>query len=168
MLPESSTPPGARVVAPIDVETFGLRLENGALRARVVRSPLSGDPDGCAATAIGLRPGDSSSAVLHSTSWRWTDGRVVLTYLCCPDPQPFIAGSVVIPAHGHPAGVDPARPGSSDPSQQQVLHHGIDHLAWLADHHLQLVEHSRSAHPLLWDRVMHAGRHRAGQFPRAI
>lgn len=167
MLPHSLTLPDTDIVAPVDIETFGLRLADGALAARVVRTALAGQPDACAAAAIGLEPDTSADAVLHSTSWRWTGRRVVLTYLCCPDPLPGLDHAVITPAHGHPTIDDPTRPGASEPSPQQVLHHGIDHLAWLAEHHPRLVECSRSSHPLLWDRLMRAGRHRAGQLPSA-
>lgn len=161
------SPAGTGDVAPVDIETFALRLVDGSLMARIERTTLaSGEPDACAAASIGLVPASSPDAVLHSTSWRWTDGRVVLTYLCCPDPLPGLDHGLITPAHDHPAVVDPTQPSASRPSPNQVLHHGIDHLAWLADHHPSLVESSRSAHPLLWDRLMRAGRHRAGQFPR--
>ncbi|MEM9746082.1 MAG: hypothetical protein AAF945_05265 [Actinomycetota bacterium] len=166
-LPIAVIPPLDDVaVAPVDIETFGIRLVDGSLVARVERTVLaSGEPDACAAASIGLLPAASPDAVLHSTSWRWTEGRVVLTYVCCPDPLPGLARAVITPAHDHPAVVDPTQPSASRPSPNQVLHHGIDHLAWLADHHPTLVECSRAAHPLLWDRLMQAGRHRAGQFP---
>lgn len=153
------------MAAAVDVEAFGLRLEGGALVARMARTALIGDPDACAASVIGLDPASSPDTVLHSTSWRWIGGRVVLTYLCCPDPLPSLHGASVRPASDHPAAIDPARPGASAASPQQVLHHGIDHLAWLADHHPLLIEQSRSAHPRLWNQLMRAGRHRAGQLP---
>jgi hypothetical protein len=43
------------------------------------------------------------------------------------------------------------------------LHHGIDHLAWLADPHPGLVDASQRVAPDLWAAILRAGRHRAGR-----
>jgi hypothetical protein len=147
------------------VEVFGLRLVSGAPVGRLVRAALDGDPDEIAADAVGLRGSVLDGvAVLHSTSWRWRpDVGLVLTYLCAPDPHTGPA-PVVEPAHGHPRdGAGPSRPGEGDPAVAHVLHHGIDHLAWLADHHPGLVVDSRGAAPELWAAILRAGRHRAGR-----
>ncbi|MEM9037186.1 MAG: hypothetical protein AAGD18_21525 [Actinomycetota bacterium] len=154
--------PDRPATAPVSVETFGLRLERGVLAARRVTSALRGDPDDDAARAIGLDAGTLPGAVLHSTSWRWECGEIVLTYVCCPDPLDHDA-CLVPPEHGHPGPSEPTLPGAGPTSVGQVLHHGIDHLAWLADHHDDLVEASRHTHPELWSRITQAGRHRAGQ-----
>ncbi|MEM8903360.1 MAG: hypothetical protein AAGA17_12795 [Actinomycetota bacterium] len=151
--------------ARISVETFGLRFAEGSLAARRVLSCLRGDPDDDAARAIGLAETAPSDAVLHSTSWRWERGDIVLTYVCCPDPL-AVEAALVQPEDGHPGPSDPTLPGAGRATPAQVLHHGIDHLAWLADHHDELVVASRVAHPELWDRITRAGRHRAGQLRR--
>lgn len=38
----------------------------------------------------------------------------------------------------------------TDLSAGAVLHHGISHLAWLADHVPSLVRSAQAAHPDLW------------------
>lgn len=105
-------------------------------------------------------------ALLHSTSWRWErpTGSLVLTYLCCPDPAPLAAGAVVEPSAVHAAAQDPSRPGDAEVGLAAVLHHGIDHLAWLADHHRSLVQPAVRRAPDLWACIDGAGRHRAGRF----
>lgn len=149
----------------VSIETFGLRLAHGSLVARRVTSAAQGDPDDDAARAIGLAADSATGVVLHSTSWRWERGEIVLTYVCCPDPLDHDV-DLVQPECGHPGPSDPTQPGAGRATPAQVLHHGIDHLAWLADHHDDLVEASRLAHPELWSRITRAGRHRAGQLRR--
>lgn len=149
------------------VECFGLRLDGGLPVGRLVSVELEDDPDEAAAAAIGLR--DSAldgTAVLHSTSWRWhRHVGLVLTYVCAPDPWATLDAVAVAPADGHPHDLSgPSRPGEGAPSPAQVLHHGIDHLAWLADHHPRLVAPSREAAPELWAAILQRGRHRAGRF----
>ncbi len=51
----------------------------------------------------------------------------------------------------------------TDLSAGAVLHHGISHLAWLADHVPSLVRSAQAAHPDLWGAVLGAERARAGQ-----
>jgi hypothetical protein len=150
---------------PTTVECFGLRLVSGTLVGRLVSTALDGDPDHTAAGAIGLRGSALDGvAVLHSTSWRWhPDTGVVLSYVCAPDPVADPAPAVE-PAQGHPGeGLGPSRPGDGRPSVAHVLHHGIDHLAWLADHHPGLVDASQRVAPDLWAAILRAGRHRAGR-----
>ncbi len=151
---------------PTTVECFGLRVQDHRVTGRLVEARLDGDPDDTASVAIGLRGSPlDGTAILHSTSWRWhPDIGIVLTYVCAPDPCATLDITAVIPADGHPQHTDgPSRPGDSAPSTAHVLHHGIDHLAWLADHHPHLVAPSHHAAPELWAAILAGGRHRAGQ-----
>ena len=88
------------------------------------------DPGPIVAAALasrGLRP-----SVVHSTSWRHEDGRLVLTYIAvlAAGPPPA-AGLVARPAS--PGA--PARGGPTTPpvilDVDQVLNHALRHLAWL-------------------------------------
>lgn len=156
------------------VECFGLRLRGDYLLGRRVEAPLRGHPDRAAAEAIGLRgSGWDGVAVLHSTSWRY-DGHaraLVLTYLCCPDPGGHEEGIVLVvaqpsvsPSGGHgPVSPDPSRPCPPSLSHGTVLHHGIGHLAWLAEHTPDLVSKAQAASPRLWEAITRTGRTRAGQ-----
>ena len=153
-------------LVPTSVECFGLRLDGRRLVGRPVSVRLDGDPDETAAVAIGLRGSPlDGTAVLHSTSWRWVhEVGIVLTYVCAPDPCTTVEVSAVVPADGHPHhAIGPSRPGEAAPSTAHVLHHGIDHLAWLADHHPHIVGPSRAADPALWAAILEGGRHRAGR-----
>ncbi len=163
---------------PIVVECFAIRLVpsvdgSGAQRlvGRHVRGPNESHPDIDAARLAGLidTPLDGT-ALLHSTSWRWdpTVG-LVLTYLCCPDPRPEVDGTMV-PAAGRHAGVEenPSRPHNPEVELSDILHHGIDHLAWLSDHHPHLTNGVRDVAPDLWDAIRLAGRHRAIQIVDSI
>jgi hypothetical protein len=90
-----------------------------------------GHPHHAALTALrvaGLRP-----SLVHSTSWRYDDGALVLTY------------AAVVPARGrvvplaHPVGPTALARGSAlaappEIAEEQVAHHALVHLAWLAGH----------------------------------
>ncbi|MEP1125613.1 MAG: hypothetical protein ABJH68_17155 [Ilumatobacter sp.] len=133
---------------------------------RHVQGPNASHPDIDAARLAGLigTPLDGT-ALLHSTSWRWDPAvGLVLTYLCCPDPCPDMGGTMV-PTAGRHAGVEenPSRPHHPDVEPSDILHHGIDHLAWLSDHHPHLTNGVREVAPALWDAIRLAGRHRAIQ-----
>lgn len=150
----------------ITVECFGLRALHGSLVGRHTSRQRRSHPDLEAAEMIGLTGSPLDGvALLHSTSWRWDGGRgLVLTYLCCPDPSPVASGKLVMPANAHDElDEDPSRPSNERASLGDVLHHGIDHLAWLGDHHPNLVAPARGASPELWQIILLAGRHRAGQ-----
>ena len=152
------------------VECYGLQLHGDRLVGRRMEVPLSGHPDQDASRAIGLADSDwDGIAVLHSTSWRWDEelGRLVLTYLCSPDPVSGDAGGdlVAVARPDEPLG-KPSRPSPAEHSHGAVLHHGVGHLAWLAEHEPHLVVSSRTASPRLWVAILAAGRSRAGQLVR--
>lgn len=160
------------------IECFGLRAvresPDGALSlfGRHVQSRRSHHPDVDAANLIGLvgSPLDGT-ALLHSTSWRFDPSHgVVLTYVCCPDPKPHANGVLIAAAAGHTGHRDanPSRPHDPDAGLADVLHHGIDHLAWLDDHHRHLTTATSRVAAEIWDAIRLAGRHRAGQRPSSI
>ena len=152
------------------VECFGLQLQGDRLVGRRVEVPLTVHPDQDAARAIGLADSDCDGiAVLHSTSWRWDEEprRLVLTYLCSPDPDPGDAdGELIVVAGPHEPLGRPSRPSPAEHSHGTVLHHGVGHLAWLAEHEPHLVVSSRHVSPRLWEAILAAGRSRAGQLVR--
>lgn len=152
------------------VECFGLQLHGDRLVGRRVEVPLAGHPDRDAAWAIGLEGGDRDGvAVLHSTSWRWDAeaDALVLTYICCPDPQADDERGrpVAIARPQEPLGTA-SRPSPAELPHGSVLHHGVGHLAWLAEHEPHLVETSRRAWPRIWGAILESGRSRAGQLPQ--
>lgn len=152
------------------VECFGLRLESDRLLGRRVVVRLEGHPDDDAARAIGLHASALDGvAVLHSTSWRLDpdSGDLVLTYVCCPDPDMLCDGCELIVARPPEASpCDPSRPSATDLSACAVLHHGICHLAWLADNTPHVVSAAQAARPDLWAAILGADRARAGQLAR--
>ena len=139
---------------------------------------MRGQPDEAATEAIGL-PGTrwEGFAVLHSTSWRFDRQAhaLVLTYLCCPDPDAREDGVALVVAQPRalatngqgPASPDPSRPSPVSLSHGTVLHHGIGHLAWLAEHSPELVAGSRAIAPGLWEAIARTGPARAGQVAEA-
>lgn len=160
------------------IECFGVRAvpstsDDGlSLVGRHVFERRSGHPDTDAAELIGLLGSQlDGTALLHSTSWRFDPSRgVILTYVCCPDPAPDADGVFVAAASGHGDHCDdnPSRPHDPHADLSDVFHHGIDHLAWLDDHHRHLTASTARVAPEIWAVVRRAGRHRAGQSARDV
>jgi hypothetical protein len=95
-----------------------------------VACPSDSDPGPVVVTALrarGLRP-----SVVHSTSWRHQDGRLVLTYIAALDADPPATAGLVARA---PVAGALARGGAITAPESldvdQVLHHALRHLAWL-------------------------------------
>ena len=72
----------------------------------------------------------SPVTILHSTSWRFVDGQVVLTYAAVLDgvPDPW---SRRLLEHGIAASGDPASPSPPQVCPDAVATHAARHLAWL-------------------------------------
>ena len=96
----------------------------------VVGWPAGAKPEEVAAAA--LRQLELTPLVLHSTSWRHTNGEVMLTYLAIVPADANVPASweTVPVAHS-----ELARGGAVNPPPiigvQQVLEHALRHLAWL-------------------------------------
>lgn len=92
----------------------------------------TGDPD---TVARGLLAGICDPVILHSTSWRWEKGgMLVLTYLAfsedskCQSAEPFrLPWSQLAP----PQSTDPHKPRPAEIRQEDVLAHGIRHITFL-------------------------------------
>ncbi|HEX8498563.1 MAG TPA: hypothetical protein VF661_15310 [Actinomycetales bacterium] len=112
----------------VAVEVLLMGVTPHGISYRPVRADLAGSgPDDLARELAG------DVALVHSTSWRFEDGVVVLTYAALPDPRPQQAAHAL---------VDPSVVCSGDPMQPAppVLHlphvaaHAVRHLAYLAEH----------------------------------
>jgi hypothetical protein len=140
---------GIRVV----VETVLLGVADTRLTFQIRRQQLGdGDhPDDLARTLGGLDRGTASGALLHSTSWRFSSGGVLLTYAALPDPDPstaHILGSE-IPVAASP---DPLAPSPNQVGDEQVAAHACRHLAYLR-HTDPVVAAAASGIPALWDLI---------------
>jgi hypothetical protein len=110
---------GLHALRPIHADSLWLGLGPGSNPADVVLG---------AADRYDLRP-----IVVHSTSWRQADARVVLTYIAVVEPpttrSPYLVDSPVIRS-------DLARGDATTApaviAVSQVLEHALRHLAWLA------------------------------------
>ncbi len=87
----------------------------------------------------------------HSTSWRFDDGAIVLTYLALT-PISSLAGTpakLLCPAEIIPTGASaPLRPRPESIAEKQVLVHGLGHLRYLAE---------QRAEPFISAALQHAG-----------
>ena len=109
---------GIRSLRPIHAESLWLGLGPGATPSDVVLG---------AAARYGLRP-----IVVHSTSWRQAESRVVLTYLALVDP-PAVPSPHLLdePASRSDLARGDATAAPASIAVGQVLEHALRHLAWL-------------------------------------
>ncbi|WP_412538538.1 hypothetical protein R8Z50_22110 [Longispora sp. K20-0274] len=113
------------------VEVVWLGVHDGALTYRASRAALGADepPDIAARALAGDDASSAPPALLHSTSWRYEHGLVVLTYAAACDPTPH-HGRLLSP-------VPPARsddllaPCPPAVTVAQVAAHACRHLAML-------------------------------------
>ncbi|AQZ64469.1 hypothetical protein BKM31_26100 [[Actinomadura] parvosata subsp. kistnae] len=117
----------------VSVETLMLRVSTGRRWAyrHAITQPLRGEsPDAAARRLAGVAAGDPG-VVVHSTSWRHEpDGRIVLTYAICPDPEPWRA-AVEVPVLEIARGDAPATPSPERIALANVVAHAVRHLAFL-------------------------------------
>ncbi|GAA3302628.1 hypothetical protein GCM10020218_098540 [Dactylosporangium vinaceum] len=86
--------------------------------------------------------------ILHSTSWRYTDGVVVLTYVAVLDGEPA-PGAVRLGPHGIARSADPTAPSPAQVCLDAVATHAARHLAWLRVGD-EAVATALAGHPALW------------------
>lgn len=108
-----------------ELELIAARLDGDRIRFTVARRPCGGgaDPDDVAEEGLqALFPTlPRDGLVLHSTSWRYGDGILTLTYLGYSDDLPLSALPLVLPPDARPNGDD----------ADSVVAHAIRHLAFL-------------------------------------
>jgi hypothetical protein len=118
---------------PVLVETVLLRAERGELRYRMRTReiPDGAHPDPVARDLAGFSGTRTDPArLLHSTSWRFVAGRVVLTYAALPDPEPA-ATHLIDPDRALPYAPDPLSPALPAIRPHDVAVHACRHLAYL-------------------------------------
>jgi len=130
------------------VETILLSALGDELRFRTRRQalPSGAHPDAVARSLTGLTGG-----LLHSTSWRFAGGSVILTYAGLPDPEPADA-LPLDPWRPLPYAVDPLAPALDHVSAEDVAAHACRHLAYLRRTDPVVALASDDA-PLLWDLI---------------
>ncbi|HSV65686.1 MAG TPA: hypothetical protein VLJ59_07245 [Mycobacteriales bacterium] len=110
------------------------------------------DTPHAAARRLAEVPDSATEVIVHSTSWRYQpDGRLVLTYLIYPDPEPAAeATPLTTPRIAH--GADPSHPDPPVVLPDHVATHAARHLAWLA-HTDPVIAHAVGADPDLWQAL---------------
>lgn len=133
------------------VELVWLGVHRGALTYRARRDALGAEsPDAAAGRLAGLEPASPPPTVLHSTSWRYEHGQVVLTYAaaCDPDPGRGRALRPVTTAHSG----DLLAPSPPVVTLTQVAAHACRHLALLHATDTRVVAVAVGA-PQFWDLI---------------
>jgi hypothetical protein len=141
--PPATTPATGSAAAA--VETLLLGVHAGRLTYRRAQRDLPDNehPDHTARQLAGL-----TAEMLHSTSWRFAEGRIVLTYAALPDPEPATA-TVLDPATLVVIGTDPLTPSPPAVDAADVVAHACRHLAFLR-HTDPVVAAASRFHPQLW------------------
>ncbi|MEH1127429.1 hypothetical protein [Micromonospora sp. CPCC 206061] len=131
--------PGVRVL----VEVVLLSARGGGVCFRTVTGWLgTGEhPDAYARSLAGAGVG-----LLHSTSWRYAAGGIVLTYAALPDPDPA-APAEPVPDLPAVHGADPLAPSPAVVRPVDVAAHACRHLAFLRHTDPQVATHAGGA---LW------------------
>ena len=130
------------------VETVLLSVGHGRLWYRVRQADLgTAAPDEVARRLSGLVASDAAG-LLHSTSWRFAAGRVVLTYVALPDPArgPCLRP---VPLVSRCASAGPLAPSPESVSTDDVAAHACRHLAYLRHTDPLVARRAREA-PELW------------------
>lgn len=133
----------------VRVEVLLLRLTAGGIAYRHVDSPVVplATPD---QTAGRLAPG---ATLVHSTSWRYQGGAVVLTYAALPDARIDLPAIELL----HPSIVcsgDALHPQPPVLHHHHVAAHAVRHLAYLLDHDPAVVEvRDRGRDSGLWEAI---------------
>jgi hypothetical protein len=148
-------PPAEPVVelgSPISEVAWSPELSTQSLEVLIVSleegSPVSLKPVHADSLRVGLpataRPGDVvlqtldryslTPRVVHSTSWRHEEGRVVLSYVAVVDPPASLPDDTLVPVPVDRT--DLARGDATAPPREigvlQVIEHALRHLSWLA------------------------------------
>jgi hypothetical protein len=98
--------------------------------------------------AAGLRP-----RVVHSTSWRQEQRRLIVTYLAILDrPDAAIGRLVVRRVERAPLAIGTATAAPARICQDQVVEHALRHLSWLTGHDRAV----RDALPPAWSPTLKA------------
>ncbi|MET7402623.1 hypothetical protein ABZS66_55000 [Dactylosporangium sp. NPDC005572] len=89
--------------------------------------------------------------MLHSTSWRFDEGAVVLTYVAVLDGVPG-ADSVLLVSRDVARSGDPAVPSPPEITLYAVAAHALRHLAWLRERD-EVVATALASAPFVWDAL---------------
>jgi len=130
------------------VEVVLLSAAGGAVHFRTVSAPLpvGPHPDDLALHLSGLTP-RTPGATLHSTSWRYAAGSVVLTYAALPDPAP--TGTTALSPDRMVIGGAALAPSPPRVDADAVAAHAARHLALLAGTD-PVIAAAASLQPHLW------------------
>lgn len=152
----TSTDPTPARLAPVAVEAILLSVEAGRLGFRTRVAPLAdgAHPDLLARHLAGLGS-PPAGCLLHSTSWRFQDRGIVLTYAVLPDPCP-VGPATPIDTDVLARSADPLVPTPPEINPVDVAVHACRHLAFLR-HTDSVVAAQVAKEPALWSLVSRFG-----------
>jgi len=105
-----------------------LRPETGeSMQVEAAAGALPADAVGASLAAVGL-----DAEIVHSTSWRYESGRLVLTYLAVLPQAVKATGFEAVPVVRAELARGTARGAPTEIGVGQVVEHGLRHLCWLS------------------------------------
>ncbi|MGW1058759.1 hypothetical protein [Micromonospora rubida] len=146
--PPAAVAPTALPLPSVVVEVLLISADQDGLRFRPLSAPLRDEPPDVVARSLAELPPGSLDGLLHSTSWRFVDGRLTVTYVALPDPRP---GSATTPVAPTPVlgSEDSLAPTPAEIRPVDVAVHACRHLAFLR-HTDPTVAAVAAAAPMTW------------------
>ena len=128
--------PGFDVEGPVQAEVFVLWLDGSTPRLTGPCGPapwyleVGAEEDPLAVVSSAVRRVIGEPIVAHSTSWRTDRGGVILSFVVVIDAA-LVEQFADVPVQRSDLARNSATEAPQDISYQQVLEHGLRHLAWL-------------------------------------
>ncbi|MFK3984405.1 hypothetical protein ACI2K4_29030 [Micromonospora sp. NPDC050397] len=133
------------------VEVLLISADLDGLRFRVISAPLRGEHPDAVARSLAELPSGHPDGLLHSTSWRFADRHLIVTYVALPDPRPGAATTPVAPAPVLGSD-DPLAPSPTEIRPLDVAVHACRHLAFLRQTDATVATAAAAA-PRIWRHV---------------
>lgn len=128
-----------------------ISADQGGLRFRTLCTSLRDEHPDVVARSLAELPSGRCDGLLHSTSWRFTNGRLTVTYVGLPDPRPAASTTPIVhtPVLGS---ADPLAPSPAQIEPVDVAVHACRHLAFLRQTD-PTVAAAADAAPTLWELI---------------
>ena len=138
----------------ISVEVLLFHLDCKCLKWRRLKGNLNenSSPDETALQLAIETVAEEPKSICHSTSWRYENNEIILTYAFLPDPNPFLPSCPLNFAGTIKTSADPLRPSPVDLECDNVATHAVLHLAELARRD-PIVKTQSCFHPDLWHSI---------------
>ena len=147
----------------VSVEVLVFHLDQDSLKWRCLKENTKENvhPDETALQLV-LGSGDNEpmlpKSICHSTSWRYENNEIILTYAFLPDPNPLLPSCPLHAVGTIKTSMDPLRPSPPNIDGDNVAAHAVLHLAELARRD-PIVKAQSFFYPDLWQSIAQYSEH---------